>query len=76
MYQYLYNICVWLSLGINTISGGSPYQPFSARLYYWFINDHWGALWAVSFVDTFLGVDHCEQVYVEWVSKSNPDQEG
>ena len=66
MPKYLLNVATWLSLGINTILGGSPYQTFSARNYGWFRD---GRLHLVYLFDHILGEGHCGKCWQSWIKR-------
>mgnify|MGYP000020368050 FL=1 len=63
MPKYLYNIGLGLSVTLNAILGGQPYQTFSARNFDWYIKNKYNI---VSAIDTVLGKDHCWKCYKNW----------
>jgi len=64
--KYAVNLVTWLSLGINTILGGSPYQTFSARNYQWFRAGKWHLVY---YIDHIFGDGHCEKCWHSWVKR-------
>lgn len=46
--KYLLNILLWLDLGVNTFTGGSPYESVSSRL-----GRHYRGTWIERMVDRF-----------------------
>ena len=63
MPEYLYNIGIGLSVTLNAILGGQPYQTFSARNYVWYLNEKRNL---VFYIDHMLGKDHCWDCYKNW----------
>jgi len=63
MYKYLYNIGIGLSVTLNAILAGQPYQTFSARNYVWYLKDKRNLVWLI---DKALGKDHCWNCFVNW----------
>lgn len=64
--RYVVNLATWLSLGINTILGGSPYQTFSARNYEWLRAGKWHLVYHI---DHILGDGHCEKCWHSWIKR-------
>jgi hypothetical protein len=63
MYKYLYNVGIGLSVTLNAILAGQPYQTFSARNYVWYLKDKRNLVWLI---DTMLGKDHCWECFLNW----------
>lgn len=66
--RYWINIATWLSLGVNTILGGSPYQTFSARNFDRLIT---GKSNITALIDLIFGEDHCKQCWIAWRMRSH-----
>ena len=61
--MYFYNVGIGLSVTLNAILGGQPYQTFSARNYVWYLKDKRNLVWLI---DKALGKDHCWNCFVNW----------
>lgn len=62
---YLYNNLISVSIFLNTVSGGKPYQSFSARNWDLKRNNKKNL---VNFIDTlfFFDPDHCMGCWIHW----------
>lgn len=63
--RYVYINCVSLSILLNTILGGLPYQTFSARNWELKKAGLPNFVWLIDFVIWFEG-EHCMQCWIRW----------
>lgn len=67
MMTYLNNVGTGLSLFTNSVLGGNPYQPISARCYDLYLRQYPFSVYLVAIVDSILGENHCEQSHDRWL---------
>lgn len=63
MKQYFKNVGIGISILLNAVTGGNPYQTFCARSYE---NKKQGKFNLVNILDYFLGDGHCMNDWVYW----------
>jgi len=71
---YLHDNLVSLSIALNTLTGGYPYQPFSARNWEWKRDDRLNIVWFIDYI-LWNDPDHCMECWIRWrLAKHTADQ--
>ena len=63
LFDYIKVVGTSLSIMLNALLGGEPYQTFSARQYELGNSRKFNL---VVLIDLFFGIGHCEESYIKW----------